>query len=131
VDKPAQTGRQAADLDHCAHGGPEFRTLMRTMIGTGHIVPVLCRYDAGLAGGTHRSNQSTTAPIALAKRHCQIRTSGLTTFASVPWNAPYYSRCGFRILDDAELTPGLRAIRQREAELDLDKWLRVCMRRDQ
>jgi GNAT superfamily N-acetyltransferase len=54
----------------------------------------------------------------------------LTTFASVPWNAPYYLRCGFRILDDAELTPGLRAIRQHEAELGLDKWPRVSMRRD-
>jgi GNAT superfamily N-acetyltransferase len=54
----------------------------------------------------------------------------LTTFASVPWNAPYYVRCGFRVLDDAELTPGLRAIRRHEAELGLDKWPRVCMRRD-
>jgi GNAT superfamily N-acetyltransferase len=54
----------------------------------------------------------------------------LTTFASVPWNAPYYGRCGFRILDDAELTPGLVAIRRHEAELGLDKWPRVCMRRD-
>jgi GNAT superfamily N-acetyltransferase len=54
----------------------------------------------------------------------------LTTFASVPWNAPYYLRCGFRVLDDAGLTPGLRAIRQREAELGLGRWPRVCMRRD-
>jgi len=54
----------------------------------------------------------------------------LTTFASVPWNAPYYLRCGFRVLTEAELTPGLRAIRQREAELGLDKWPRVCMRHD-
>jgi GNAT superfamily N-acetyltransferase len=54
----------------------------------------------------------------------------LTTFASVPWNAPYYLRCGFRVLDDAEITPGLRAIRQHEAELGLDRWPRVCMRRD-
>lgn len=54
----------------------------------------------------------------------------LTTFAAVPWNAPYYLRCGFRILDDTEITPGLRAIRQHEAELGLDKWPRVCMRRD-
>jgi GNAT superfamily N-acetyltransferase len=53
----------------------------------------------------------------------------LTTFASVPWNAPYYLRCGFRVLDDAELTPGLRAIRQHEAEIGLDQWPRVCMRR--
>lgn len=28
----------------------------------------------------------------------------LTTFASVPWNAPYYRRCGFRVLGEAELT---------------------------
>jgi GNAT superfamily N-acetyltransferase len=54
----------------------------------------------------------------------------LTTFAQVPWNAPYYTRCGFRILDDAEITPGLRAIRQQEAALGLDRWPRVCMRRD-
>jgi ribosomal protein S18 acetylase RimI-like enzyme len=54
----------------------------------------------------------------------------LTTFASVPWNAPYYIRCGFRVLHDAEITPGLRAIRQHEAAIGLDQWPRVCMRRD-
>jgi GNAT superfamily N-acetyltransferase len=54
----------------------------------------------------------------------------LTTFADVPWNAPYYMRCGFRVLDDAEVTAGLRAIRQREASAGLDRWPRVCMRRD-
>jgi GNAT superfamily N-acetyltransferase len=54
----------------------------------------------------------------------------LTTFAAVPWNAPYYERCGFRYLDEAELTPGLREIREREAAHGLDRWPRVCMRRD-
>ena len=54
----------------------------------------------------------------------------LTTFTHVPWNAPYYVRCGFRILNAGEVTPGLRAIRQREAALGLDRWPRVCMRRD-
>ncbi|MFC7303057.1 GNAT family N-acetyltransferase [Streptomyces monticola] len=53
----------------------------------------------------------------------------LTTFADVPWNAPYYARIGFRILDEAELTPGLRKIRDYEAELGLDRWERVCMHR--
>jgi hypothetical protein len=48
----------------------------------------------------------------------------------VPWNAPYYARLGFRILDDTAVTPGLRAIRRREAEIGLDRWPRVCMRRD-
>ncbi|MFI5662027.1 GNAT family N-acetyltransferase [Streptomyces sp. NPDC051684] len=54
----------------------------------------------------------------------------LTTFADVPWNAPYYERLGFRRLSRAELTPGLRAIRAAEAEHGLDRWPRVCMRRE-
>ncbi|MFF7733925.1 GNAT family N-acetyltransferase [Streptomyces sp. NPDC007984] len=53
----------------------------------------------------------------------------LTTFTQVPWNAPYYARLGFRPLPEADLTPGLRAIRGAEAELGLDRWPRVCMRR--
>ncbi|MFB4426795.1 GNAT family N-acetyltransferase [Streptomyces sp. QL37] len=54
----------------------------------------------------------------------------LTTFLDVPWNAPYYARCGFRILDDGEIGPGLRDIRQQEAAHGLDRWPRACMRRD-
>lgn len=54
----------------------------------------------------------------------------LTTFAEVPWNAPYYRRCGFRVVGGNELTPGLRAIRAREDTHGLDRWPRVCMRRD-
>ncbi|NGM13073.1 GNAT family N-acetyltransferase [Verrucosispora sioxanthis] len=53
----------------------------------------------------------------------------LTTFAHVPWNAPYYARCGFQTLRERDLTKGLRAIRQREAAHGLDRWPRVCMRR--
>ncbi|CAM5433098.1 GNAT family N-acetyltransferase [Streptomyces griseomycini] len=53
----------------------------------------------------------------------------LTTFSEVPWNAPYYSCCGFRVLADSMLTPGLRKIREREAADGLDRWPRVCMRR--
>jgi GNAT superfamily N-acetyltransferase len=54
----------------------------------------------------------------------------LTTFADVPWNAPYYERLGFRRLTDDELTPGLRKIRAAEAEHGLDRWPRVAMRRE-
>lgn len=54
----------------------------------------------------------------------------LTTFVEVPWNGPYYRRCGFRWLEDGELTAGLRAIRAREADRGLDRWPRGCMRRD-
>ncbi|UQA37128.1 GNAT family N-acetyltransferase [Streptomyces sp. HNA39] len=54
----------------------------------------------------------------------------LTTFSDVPWNAPYYARIGFRVLAEGELTDGLRAIRGEEAQHGLDRWPRVCMRRD-
>jgi GNAT superfamily N-acetyltransferase len=53
----------------------------------------------------------------------------LTTFADVPWNAPYYERCGFRVVPDGELTPGLRAVRRNEAAHGLDRWPRVVMHR--
>jgi ribosomal protein S18 acetylase RimI-like enzyme len=53
----------------------------------------------------------------------------LTTFTEVPWNAPYYERLGFRVVPDAELTPGLRAVVEREAAHGLDRWPRVVMRR--
>jgi GNAT superfamily N-acetyltransferase len=54
----------------------------------------------------------------------------LTTFADVPWNAPYYRRCGFVAVDDTALTSGLRSIRAHEAARGLDRWPRVCMRRE-
>ncbi|MEU9120863.1 GNAT family N-acetyltransferase [Streptomyces sp. NPDC048506] len=54
----------------------------------------------------------------------------LTTFAEVPWNAPYYARIGFRVLGEGELGPELRAVRAHEVELGLDRWPRVAMRRE-
>jgi predicted N-acetyltransferase YhbS len=53
----------------------------------------------------------------------------LTAFTEVAWNAPYYARCGFEPVPEAELTPGLRKIREQEAARGLDRWPRVCMRR--
>ncbi|WP_231921298.1 GNAT family N-acetyltransferase [Micromonospora auratinigra] len=53
----------------------------------------------------------------------------LTTFRSVPWNGPYYARCGFRELVGAEVTPGLVELLAAEAALGLDPADRVAMRR--
>lgn len=63
-----------------------------------------------------------------ARQHeCPALT--LTSFADVPWNGPYYERLGFRVLDEAEVTQGLRRIRQQEADRGLDAWPRVSMTR--
>jgi len=68
--------------------------------------------------------------VADQARAGRLAALTLTTFRDVPWNAPYYARCGFRTLAADELTPGLVAIRNREAAHGLDRWPRVCMRRD-
>jgi GNAT superfamily N-acetyltransferase len=53
----------------------------------------------------------------------------LTTFRSVPWNGPYYARCGFRELTGAEVTPGLAGLLAAEAALGLDPADRIALRR--
>jgi GNAT superfamily N-acetyltransferase len=54
----------------------------------------------------------------------------LTTFAAVPWNAPYYRRCGFRVLDGVELGPELAGLRWAERARGLDIEPRVAMIRE-
>ncbi|QSB16544.1 GNAT family N-acetyltransferase [Natronosporangium hydrolyticum] len=71
--------------------------------------------------------------LLLARATEHARAAGLpaltlTTFAEVPWNGPYYRRCGFREVPVEELTPGLREVRRREAAHGLDRWPRVVMR---
>lgn len=52
----------------------------------------------------------------------------LSTFRDAPWNAPYYARLGFSIVDDATLDDTLRAIRAHHVALGLDETRRVFMR---
>lgn len=53
----------------------------------------------------------------------------LSTFREIVWNAPFYQRLGFEILDESTLTEGLRAIREKEASFGLDITARVIMRK--
>ncbi|AJY10282.1 GNAT family N-acetyltransferase [Burkholderia dolosa] len=54
----------------------------------------------------------------------------LSTFRDAPWNAPYYARLGFRIIDDASLDAALREIRAHHVARGLDETKRVFMRAD-
>ncbi len=54
----------------------------------------------------------------------------LTTFRDVAWNAPFYAKHGFRILDEHEAGPELTERRAEEEAHGLDPALRVCMLRD-
>jgi GNAT superfamily N-acetyltransferase len=51
----------------------------------------------------------------------------LTTFCDVPWNAPFYRRVGFEVVDDP--SPGIAAVRAAERAEGLDGFgPRVAMR---
>ncbi|MFZ3567379.1 GNAT family N-acetyltransferase [Streptomyces sp. BH097] len=100
--------------------------LAEVVDGAFHIEQVTVHPDAARRG----VGQTLIARAADCARGQGLTGLTLTTFADVPWNAPYYERLGFRRLTEAELTPGLRAIRAAEAEHGLDRWPRVCMRRE-
>lgn len=51
----------------------------------------------------------------------------LSTFRDIPWNAPFYSKLGFRALDEAELTTGFQQIRIKELAAGLPISQRVVM----
>ncbi|MFJ4028545.1 GNAT family N-acetyltransferase [Paenarthrobacter sp. NPDC089989] len=51
----------------------------------------------------------------------------LSTFRDVPWNAPYYRRLGFELLDAGSWGPELTRLMEHEAELGLTRWPRVAM----
>jgi GNAT superfamily N-acetyltransferase len=53
----------------------------------------------------------------------------LSTFRTLPWNAPFYAKLGFCPVDAAELTTGFQQIRLKELEAGLPIVDRVIMYR--
>ena len=92
--------------------------------GDAHLWQLSVHPDAGRRG---RGTALVEAVCAWARAQ-GLPGVTLTTFAEVPWNAPFYERLGFRALDD--LTPGLAAIRQHERDIGDDAFgPRIAMRK--
>ncbi|MFD9518132.1 GNAT family N-acetyltransferase [Streptomyces sp. NPDC059979] len=132
-DEPLTTGElaryQRARLAWVAVDGvdaPVAYLIADRVDGNLHVEQVSVHPDHARRG-VGRSLLDHLAGLAVRE---EVPALTLTTFTEVPWNAPYYARCGFRLLDDAGLTPGLREIRAQEAAHGLDRWPRACMRRD-
>ena len=53
----------------------------------------------------------------------------LTTYRDVPWNAPWYARHGFAVLEEQGWGPELRALVEHERALGIEVAPRVVMRR--
>jgi GNAT superfamily N-acetyltransferase len=99
--------------------------LVTIVDGNAHIDQVSV-HPAHARRGLGRALLDTAAAWA-AQRGLAALT--LTTFANVPWNAPYYQRLGFDVMDDDQIGSGLLRIREHEADVGLARWPRVTMRR--
>lgn len=107
-------------------GQPVGYLIAEPVDGNLHIEQVSVHPDSARRGIGRHLLEHVAAQAAVAG----LPALTLTTFTHVPWNAPYYRRLGFRTLTEGEISPGLCEIRAREADQGLDRWPRVCMRRD-
>ena len=53
----------------------------------------------------------------------------LSTLRNVPWNAPFYVKLGFSVIEEAELTEALRQLLESESRIGLPMTDRVLMRK--
>ena len=118
-----QDGRAWVAAD--AADAPVGFLLLDVVDGTGHIEQVSVHPAHGRQG--LGAALIETAAAWTVDRGLQALT--LTTYAEVPWNAPYYERLGFRTVDADQVPPGLRRIREQERAHGLDRWPRVTMQR--
>jgi GNAT superfamily N-acetyltransferase len=100
---------------------PEAYLLMDMVDGLFHIEQVSVHPEAAGRGLGRELIEHLDAQAAQQ----QVPALTLTTFADVPWNAPYYARLGFTVLDRPG--PELQAVRRKEAEHGLDRWPRIAM----
>jgi GNAT superfamily N-acetyltransferase len=97
----------------------------RTVEGTAYVHEL----DVDLQHGGQGLGARLIDAVTAWARACGYPAVTLSTFAEIPWNAPYYRRLGFRVLHEHELGPGLRAVRAEEQENGLNIAERVCMMR--
>lgn len=104
-------------------GGLVAFALASRVDGKGHLDQVSTLESAGSLG-IGRALVETVHDWA---RQQGAHAVTLTTFASVPWNGPYYRRLGYAELAEVDQGPELRAIRRSERASGLDLLPRIAM----
>ena len=124
LDRYRAAGRAWVVAD--AGDEPLAYVLVDVVDGQAHVEQVSVHPDHA-RHGVGRRLLDHVAAWARAAGHDRIT---LTTFVDVPWNAPYYERCGYRVLTAGEIGPELRALMAEEAAHGLDPEQRVAMALD-
>src|SRR5262245_5541952 len=91
--------------------------------GNAHLEQLSVHPDAGRHGlGTRLLHH-----ICAWAREQGYTAVTLSTFADLPWNAPFYAKHGFRVMTGAEIGPQLSSVRSEGTARGLDPERRVCM----
>ncbi|HVJ41658.1 MAG TPA: GNAT family N-acetyltransferase [Dongiaceae bacterium] len=142
VEQAAAQRFRGTDFDWVAHAGAGSPTSVAASIATGQVLvmtpatgneagcPVAFVQFAIIDGAAyieeidvlpehagHRLAQRLIDAVESWARSQSLPILTLSTFSTIPWNAPYYRRLGFR--DMGHLGPGLAAIRERHRALGL------------
>ena len=108
------------------HDAPVGYAIVDVIDGLAHLEQLSVLPDHGRKG----LGAALLAHVSAWAEKRRLDAVTLTTFRDIPWNAPFYAKHGFRVLDDTEIGPELRDLRALEARHGLDPAQRVCMRRD-
>lgn len=77
----------------------------------------------------HGIGRRLIAEACAAAETLNLTAVTLTTFRAVPWNAPFYAKVGFAILEGDEIGDRLRKVLAYETEIGLPGESRCAMRR--
>ncbi|WP_024819105.1 GNAT family N-acetyltransferase [Arthrobacter sp. 31Y] len=117
----AAAGRAWVSVDGLDY--PVAYLLADVVDGDGHVEQVSVHPEQAHQG---LGRELLHAARVWARGHGMQRQT-LSTFRDVPWNAPYYRRLGFEVLDAGSWGPQLSHLMEHEAELGLTRWPRVAM----
>ncbi len=91
-----------------------------------HGLALLAQMDVHPDHGRKGIGTALVLHIAAAVRNRGIEALYLTTFAHIPWNAPFYAKLGFAIISETEQPSAIREILLEELSKGLEN--RTAMR---
>lgn len=114
--------------------GQVWVAIARSSAVVGYVVtqPVehtlyLQQIDVEPAHGRRGIGSALIGAVSVWAHQRGYSTLSLSTFRTIPWNAPFYASLGFEPLDEAELSAEFQHIRRQEAEAGLPIADRVIM----
>ncbi|HXQ18471.1 MAG TPA: GNAT family N-acetyltransferase [Acidimicrobiales bacterium] len=111
----ARSGRQPAVV-WVAGRPPVGFAWVELLDGQAHLEELAVLPEHGRAG----LGRALVAAVADWAAGAGFEAVTLCTYRDVPWNGPFYARCGFEVLARRHWTPGLRQIRRAERRAGLD-----------